>query len=113
MTGQQFQADPQSLRSAGEAFHGIGTDFGAAAGRLKSTLDGLGKPWGDDSTGEIVSMVYDPIKDGMDDSMPHLATVLATMGLSLGTMADNYQQSDDATGSSMGTLNARRPDLSY
>lgn len=109
MTAQQFQTDPDSLRSAGESFHDLGWDFSAAAARLKSTLDGLGKPWGEDDTGEIVSMVYDPIKQGMDESMPHLGDELTKIGESLRTMADNYRRSDADAVTYLGTLGAQRP----
>jgi hypothetical protein len=109
MTARQFRTDPDSLRSAGESFLGIGQDFGAAAARLKDTLDGLGKPWGEDGIGGIVGTVYDPVKQGMDESMPHLGSELTKIGESLGTMAGNYRQSDTGAAAYLGTLNAQRP----
>ncbi|WP_405723964.1 hypothetical protein OG607_16635 [Streptomyces sp. NBC_01537] len=111
MTAQQFRTDPDSLRSAGESFHDLGWDFSAAAARLKDTLDGLEKPWGEDDFGEIVSTVHDPIKQGMDESMPFLGSELTKIGESLKAMADNYQRSDVEAVTYMGTLNAQRPTL--
>jgi hypothetical protein len=111
MTAQQFRTDPDSLSSAGESFHDLGWDFGAAAARLKNTLDGLGKPWGEDEFGEIVSTVHDPIKEGMDESMPYLGSELTKIGESLGAMADNYRRSDAEAATYMGTLNAQRSSI--
>jgi uncharacterized protein YukE len=111
MAAQQFVTDPDGLRAAGESFDGIGNDLTAAAKTLKETLKALDTPWGGDTFGEALAMIYDPIKEGMDESMPHLGEELQKIGKSLGTMADNYQQSDEDTDSSILRLGAQRPSI--
>jgi uncharacterized protein YukE len=112
MPGQQFQTDPDTLRSAGQSFGEIGKDFTSAAKQLKSTLDGLGEFWGGDSFGEAFAIVYQPVKEGFDQSMPFLGDELSHMGTSLQTMAANYRSSDDDADTSIHTLAAQRPNLS-
>jgi uncharacterized protein YukE len=109
MPSQQFLTDPDALRSAGDSFEGIGKAFSAAAKTLKSTLDGLGEPWSGDTFGEAVASVYVPVKEGFDESMPHLGEQLTKIGESLKSMADNYESSDTYAGDHITGIGAERP----
>ncbi|MEU9111632.1 hypothetical protein AB0D04_07540 [Streptomyces sp. NPDC048483] len=46
-------------------------------------------PWGDDELGEKSGVVYEDPRDGMTDSMEHLATKLNEIGKALERMAKN------------------------
>lgn len=52
-------------------------------------------PWGDDELGEKFGVVYEGLRDGMTDSMEHLATKLNEIGKALGRMAKNHAENED------------------
>ncbi|MER6842683.1 hypothetical protein [Streptomyces platensis] len=54
-------------------------------------------PWGDDELGEKFGVVYEGLRDGMTDSMEHLATKLNEIGKALGRMAKNHEENEDFT----------------
>jgi hypothetical protein len=51
-------------------------------------------PWGDDELGEKFGVVYEGLRDGMTDSMEHLATKLNEIGKALGRMAKNHEENE-------------------
>ncbi|MCX4834905.1 hypothetical protein OG785_01385 [Streptomyces sp. NBC_00006] len=52
-------------------------------------------PWGDDELGEKFGVVYEGLRDGMTDSMEHLATKLNEIGKALERMAKNHEENED------------------
>ncbi|MFF9479258.1 hypothetical protein [Streptomyces sp. NPDC014733] len=52
-------------------------------------------PWGDDELGEKFGVVYEGLRDGMTDSMDHLATKLNEIGKALERMAKNHEENED------------------
>ncbi|MEU7223524.1 hypothetical protein [Streptomyces chrestomyceticus] len=54
-------------------------------------------PWGDDELGEKFGVVYEGLRDGMTDSMKHLATKLDEIGRALERMAKNHEENEDFT----------------
>ncbi|MET9291862.1 hypothetical protein [Streptomyces sp. NPDC003077] len=51
-------------------------------------------PWGDDELGEKFGVVYEGLRDGMTDSMEHLATKLNEIGKALERMAKNHEENE-------------------
>ncbi|MGD6740887.1 hypothetical protein ACOKM3_03485 [Streptomyces sp. BH106] len=52
-------------------------------------------PWGDDELGEKFGVVYEGLRDGMTDSMDHLATKLNEIGKALERMAKNHEENEE------------------
>ncbi|MFG2225317.1 hypothetical protein [Streptomyces sp. NPDC048644] len=73
--------------------------------KLQSALTGLeGKdtpPWGDDEVGEKFGVVYEGLRDGMYESMGHLAAKLQEVGGALTAMGANHEAGEDFTDSLM------------
>ncbi|QRX92399.1 WXG100 family type VII secretion target [Streptomyces noursei] len=105
MAGEGLQADIPSLKSGGSSFTTIGERYQSAVDRLKNGLTGLEgtgtPPWGDDDIGSKFGVVYEGLRDGMYESMGHLAAKLQEIGGALNTMADNHDGNEDFTNSLM------------
>ncbi|MFD8324548.1 hypothetical protein ACF082_08805 [Streptomyces lydicus] len=99
MAGDGLQADIPSLKAGGKDFTGIGERYQSAVEKLKNALTGLEgqdtPPWGDDDIGEKFGVVYEGLRDGMYESMGHLAAKLQEIGGALNTMGDNHQADED------------------
>ncbi|WP_043264430.1 hypothetical protein [Streptomyces sp. CT34] len=99
MAGDGLQADVPSLKSGGSAFTNIGERYQSAVDKLKNgltDLEGNGTPpWGDDNIGQKFGVVYEGLRDGMYESMGHLAAKLQEIGGALTTMANNHESNED------------------
>ncbi|ARH91299.1 MULTISPECIES: hypothetical protein [Streptomyces] len=99
MAGDGLQADIPSLKAGGKDFTGIGERYQSAVEKLKNALTGLEgqdtPPWGDDDIGEKFGVVYEGLRDGMYESMGHLAAKLQEIGGALNTMGDNHRADED------------------
>ncbi|GAA1120366.1 hypothetical protein [Kitasatospora arboriphila] len=100
---QQIIVDEENLRSQGRNLESVGKDFQEAADRMKSRLEALEggdePPWGDDDLGEKFGIVYEGLRDGMQESMDSLAQRLGEMGQKLQATADNHAANEaDTTG---------------
>ncbi|MGX1853470.1 hypothetical protein OIU91_27785 [Streptomyces sp. NBC_01456] len=99
MAGDGLKADIPSLKTGGKDFTGVGERYQSAVTKLKNGLTGLEgqdtPPWGDDEIGEKFGVVYEGLRDGMYESMGHLAAKLQEIGGALNTMADNHQADED------------------
>lgn len=91
----QFDVDPEVLKTQGNAFVHIGTDFANASKKLQHDLEAKGSPWEDCDFGDIFETIYTPVRDGMFKSMDSLAERLEGIGHKLDTMAREYSQSDE------------------
>lgn len=108
--GGQVVVDEGNLRAQGRAFEDIGRDFQQAAEQMKSrlqALEGQEPPWGDDSLGEKFGIVYEGLRDGMQESMGSLAERLGEIGQKLQAMADNHAANEADTTGRMVTLDGR------
>ncbi|UQA95492.1 hypothetical protein [Streptomyces halobius] len=90
-------ADPSNEKapeekSFGEQFWGGLTSF--------ASKDGA-PPWGDDEIGEKFGVVYEGVRDGMNESMGHLSSKLQEIGKALTSMSTNYAEGEDFSESLM------------
>ncbi|WP_371501674.1 hypothetical protein OG871_32500 [Kitasatospora sp. NBC_00374] len=111
---QQVIVDESILRAQGKALGDVGQDFQQAADQLKSrlqSLEGKEPPWGDDDLGEKFGIVYEGLRDGMQESMDSLAQRLGEMGGKLRAMADNHAQNEDQTTGRLDGLGSRADSL--
>ncbi|MFJ6748488.1 MULTISPECIES: hypothetical protein [unclassified Streptomyces] len=97
--GDGLKADIGSLRTGGRDFDGVGKSFQSLVDKLQSGLTGLEgqdtPPWGDDDLGEKFGVVYEGLRDGMYESMGHLAAKLQEVGGGLTNMANNHAADED------------------
>ncbi|MFG2138295.1 hypothetical protein [Streptomyces sp. NPDC048650] len=97
--GDGLKADIQSLRTGGGDFDRIGKDYQKLVDTLQSGLTALEgqdtPPWGDDDLGEKFGVVYEGLRDGMYESMGHLAAKLQEIGGGLNNMAKNHEADEN------------------
>ncbi|MET7795211.1 hypothetical protein [Streptomyces decoyicus] len=103
--GDGLKADIGSLRTGGTDFGRIGKDYQGLVDTLQSgltSLEGQGTPpWGDDDLGEKFGVVYEGLRDGMYESMGHLAAKLQEIGGGLNNMAKNHEADENFNESMM------------
>ncbi|MCK1796235.1 hypothetical protein MTQ01_09510 [Streptomyces sp. XM4193] len=124
MAADGFTTDVDVLKDEGKHFVRIGRSFEDAAKGLQSalseleggggappedksfveqfttgltTLDGKSNrpPWGDDEIGEKFGVVYEGLRDGMYESMGHLAAQMQEIGKALESMGKNHASGED------------------
>lgn len=122
MGSDGLQADIGVLETEGRSFDRLGETFVMAVQRLQSSLSSLegsappsgdstveafvkglttleskasSPPWGDDEIGEQFGVVYEGLRDGMYESMGHLAAKIQEIGKALQTMAENHAADED------------------
>ncbi|GJF31338.1 hypothetical protein KNE206_40380 [Kitasatospora sp. NE20-6] len=108
--GEQIIVDEGNLRAQGRALESVGHDFQQAADQMKSrlaALEGGEPPWGDDSLGEKFGIVYEGLRDGMQESMDSLAQRIGEMGQKLQAMANNHEANEASTSGAMGAIGGR------
>ncbi|MGH3701859.1 MAG: WXG100 family type VII secretion target [Pseudonocardiaceae bacterium] len=88
---------PQTMRNAAGAFAKEGPALSEALNRLRSTLDGLGEPWGDDDPGNAFGKDYKPNAEALMNAISTLVQGVSSIGDGLGAMTDNYHGSDAAS----------------
>jgi uncharacterized protein YukE len=94
---ERLDVRPETLRSAGAAFVRESPALADALERLRSTLDGLGEPWGDDDPGTSFGKGYKPNAEALINALGTLVQGFATTGEGLGRMGSNYDGSDAAS----------------
>ncbi|MEU9124157.1 hypothetical protein AB0C96_30585 [Streptomyces sp. NPDC048506] len=73
-------------KSFGQQFVSGLTSFASKDGR---------PPWGDDDIGEKFGVVYEGVRDGMNESMGHLSAKLQEIGKALTEMSKNHAENED------------------
>ncbi|WP_411123202.1 WXG100 family type VII secretion target [Streptomyces sp. x-19] len=95
MAGQEFDVDPDVLRTQGNSFVHIGNDFAKASKKLQDDLKSMDSPWKDCDFGDLFDTIYVPVRDGMFKSMDSLGERLEGIGHKLDDMARSYSESDE------------------
>ena len=97
MAGKAFDVDPDVLKAQGNAFVHIGNDFSKASKKLQDDLKGdvVKDAFEGCDFGEIFMTIYDPIAEGMFNSMDSLGERLEDIGDKLTTMGQQYAESDE------------------
>ncbi|MGH4008787.1 MAG: WXG100 family type VII secretion target [Pseudonocardiaceae bacterium] len=97
MTEPGLHVRSHTMRTAAGAFAREGPALSEALTRLRSALDGLGEPWGDDDPGTSFGSGYKPNAQALMNALGTLVEGLTTTGEGLGRMASNYDGSDAAS----------------
>ncbi|MFJ1751839.1 hypothetical protein [Kitasatospora sp. NPDC088134] len=112
---QQIVVDEANLRAEGRNLESVAAAFQRIADQAKSRLEGLEggsePPWGDDDLGEKFGIVYEGLRDGMQESMDSLAQRLGEVGQKLQVMADNHAANEADTVSRIGAVGSRADSL--
>lgn len=87
----------ETMRTAAAAFAKESPNLDAALKRLRSTLDGLGEPWGDDEPGRAFGKDYKPNAEALMNAIGTLAQGLISISGGLNRMGVNYDGSDTAS----------------
>lgn len=93
-----LKAEVKVLETEGKNFDTLGDDFNTAVETLRNGLTALEQgdrpPWGGDDLGEKFGIVYEGLRDGMYESMGHLASELKRFGGALQQMGKNHEQGE-------------------
>lgn len=111
MAGGEFKLNPWELQGEGREFESLAEEFGKATDSLSKGLEALKEPWGDDDIGQYFGTVYTGARDGIVDSMNHLAEQLGKIGGGLQSMAASAAQTDDEVGTGMDRLDSRQQEI--
>ncbi|MER5947740.1 hypothetical protein ABT127_16930 [Streptomyces sp. NPDC001904] len=112
MAGTGFEVDPAVLKGQGGVFTDLGADFKSATEQLKTALEAAESDWGEDVIGTFAD-IYEPVRDGMLDSMEHLASELDKIGKNLAVMGAQYELTEDDQAQSIVAYGAQRPGITY
>lgn len=95
--GRDFDVEPASIRDAASTWRSEAPRLADSAERLRSRLDGLGEPWGNDEPGRAFASQYDPNARELLATIERLAGGLGNVAAGLDAMADRYERADDAS----------------
>ncbi|MFG2288530.1 hypothetical protein ACGFOU_20990 [Streptomyces sp. NPDC048595] len=110
MAGSGYDVDPAVLKTQGGVFGDIGSEFSAAAKKLKATLKDA-EEWGSDEFVTIFNDFYKPVSEGIVDSMPHLGEEISKIGEKLAAMGAQYAATEHDQQQHLDTYAASRPDI--
>ncbi|WP_019632904.1 WXG100 family type VII secretion target [Actinomadura atramentaria] len=96
MTTNGYTVQPETLRAAGRELSAAGDRLAQEWSALKSTVEGMGQPWGGDDIGSIIGESYAAIEEQADESFGGAAEDLSAFGEKLAAMADNHENAEQA-----------------
>ncbi|MFD0168467.1 hypothetical protein ACFVJH_30650 [Streptomyces decoyicus] len=112
MAGSGYDVDPAVLKAQGGVFEDIGSDFGEAAKKLKTTLKEA-EEWGSDEFVKIFNDFYKPVSEGIAESMPHLGEEIAKIGSKLQAMGAHYDSTEREQHDHLAKYAAHRPNIAH
>lgn len=89
-----FQADPQQLATDAGEFHGLAERAGRIHADLRTALDTLGSPWGDDDAGRSFAEVHAAPADETLGRLQALPGQLGDVGSRFVASAHTYEDAD-------------------
>jgi hypothetical protein len=102
-----FQADPELLATDAEQFEGLAERAGRIHADLRTTLDSLGTPWGDDDAGRSFAGVHTA---PADETLGRLETLPGKLGDVRNRFVASAQTYDDAETTGVTELTATEKD---
>jgi uncharacterized protein YukE len=93
--GEILDISTDDLRSSAPTFARESDRLREAAAALKSTLDGLASPWGDDKQGKEFEAAYGPNVAKIEHAVGILVQGLASVHTAMADMADNHVDNED------------------
>ncbi|WP_157170976.1 WXG100 family type VII secretion target [Nocardia araoensis] len=96
--GEIFSVDPDQLREHAPRFDAIGAAVAATVQKLRTTLAGEGRPWGNDDAGRAFAESYVPEHQRTMGDLQTLVEVVQQAGTDLRHLAENFENQDRAVG---------------
>jgi hypothetical protein len=104
VTGDGFQVDPGSLRTASQGVTAAARQLAQQWQSLQSTAQGMGDIFGDDMVGGLVGASYGAAEEIANDSFSSALDGFAQIADGLSAMADLYDSTEqDNTGTVQAT----------
>ncbi|MFI6344145.1 hypothetical protein [Streptomyces sp. NPDC050560] len=88
--GKVLDIKVTDIKAAAPAFHEQGKNLSKALTALIETLDGLGKPWGDDDQGKQFEDAYSPQQKTIESAAGTLVLGLVSIHEAMVDMADGH-----------------------
>jgi hypothetical protein len=92
--GKVLDIKISDIKAAAPTFHTQATNLSTALTNLVTTLDGLGKPWGDDDQGKDFGSKYSPQQHTIEKAAGILILGLTSIHEALVDMADGHVDND-------------------
>ncbi|WP_018653678.1 hypothetical protein [Actinomadura flavalba] len=89
-----YEVRPETLRSAGQSLGQVGDRLKQEWTNLRSSVEGMGEPWGADDIGMLIGESYKAIHEQADESFTGAADDLTAFGDKLVQMADNHEKAE-------------------
>lgn len=99
-----FQVDPESLRRAAREMQAATDELHANVGQFAQQLSTVGDPWGMDMLGMLIGGGYVAIEKLALTTFDSIVDELDDFAERLGTMADNYDTTEDDNRGRLGTF---------
>ncbi len=90
-----FAGQPEQLRAAAPRFTAEADRLASALATLRTRLDALGAPWGDDKQGRTLK--YEPNRPTVEHALDMLSQGLASIDACLTATADNHAACERAS----------------
>lgn len=108
---RDVEIDPTSLRKAKLGIGQSGQDTDTVLGTFVAELEGYGEPWGGDDLGSLIGLSYQGIFAAAMDCFATNLDVIDDYAERLGTAADDYERTDQASADLSDKAKANLPDL--
>ncbi|MEU5418968.1 hypothetical protein ACFY1P_13850 [Streptomyces sp. NPDC001407] len=93
--GKVLDIKTADLKSAAPVFHEQSKHLSEALTTLVKTLDGLGKPWGEDDAGKEFEGFYSPQQKAIESATGTLVLGLVSIHEALTDMSDGHVDNDE------------------
>jgi uncharacterized protein YukE len=93
--GKVLNISTADIQATAPVFHTQGKKLSDALTTLIKTLDGLGKPWGDDKPGKKFGDSYSPVQKKVESSAGILVLGLVSIHEAMADMADGHVDNDE------------------
>lgn len=95
MSDSDFSVNADAMGPAVEGLKSLGDRLGQITQHLESTLDGLGKPWGDDKNGHNFFQQYGKSRDQVLTGMASMTDATHGVATGINTMIKGYNNIND------------------
>ncbi|MDT3397057.1 hypothetical protein RKE29_10435 [Streptomyces sp. B1866] len=93
--GEVLDIRTADIKAVAPVFHEQSGKLSDALTKLVRTLDGLGKPWGDDKQGREFGSHYSPQQKKIESAVGVLVLGLASVYEAMNDMADGHVDNDE------------------
>ncbi|MFI7101455.1 WXG100 family type VII secretion target [Streptomyces sp. NPDC050161] len=96
-SGKILDINTEDVQAAAPVFAAQSRELDEALRKLKSSLDSLGSPWGNDDSGKEFHAAYAPKRADIEKAVGVLVRGLSSIHAGLKDMADGHIDNEDLT----------------